>query len=85
VGCVEGILGIRPSLHGIKIAPSIPREWKELEIDKEFRGRKLHIWVRNPHGRESGCERLLVNGRRVEGSEIPESLLTEETEIEVTL
>ena len=85
VGCVEGILGIRPMLHGIKIAPSIPKEWKELEIDKEFRGKKLHIVVRNPHGRESGCERLLVNGKAAWGSEIPESLLTERTEIEMIL
>ena len=85
VGCVEGILGIRPDLHGIKIAPSIPKEWKELEIDKEFRGRKLHIRVLNPAGRESGCESLYVNGKALEGNYIPESLLTEETEIVLTL
>jgi hypothetical protein len=34
---------MRPDLHGIKIAPSIPSDWKELEIEKDFRGRKLHI------------------------------------------
>lgn len=85
VGCVEGILGIRPDLHGIKIAPSIPKEWKELEIDKLFRGKKLHIVVRNPNGRESGCESFTVNGTEVNGNYVPEELLTEETEIVLTI
>ena len=81
VGCVEGILGMRPDLYGIKIAPSIPREWKALEIWKNFRGKKLHIVVENPNGHESGCECLTVNGRKVEGNYVPEALLTETTEI----
>lgn len=81
VGCVEGILGLRPDLHGIKIAPSIPKDWATLEIDKAFRGRRLHIRVENPDGRESGCASLTVNGAAVEGNYIPEALLTDRTEI----
>ena len=26
VGCVEGILGLRPDLDGLRLAPAIPRE-----------------------------------------------------------
>ena len=85
VGCVEGILGIRPSLHGIRLAPSIPKEWDRLEISKSFRGRKLHIVVENPYGRESGCTELTVNGNAFSGDEIPEELLTPETEIRMVL
>ena len=85
VGCVEGILGIRPDLHGIQIAPSIPREWKALEIDKDFRGRHLHITVHNPNGAESGCRGLTVDGKPVEGNYIPETMLRERTEIELFL
>lgn len=85
VGCVEGILGIRPDLHGMKIAPSIPREWKALEISKDFRGKRLHISVKNPHGKECGCESLTVNGREVTGNYVPEDLLTETTEIVLTM
>ncbi len=81
VGCVEGILGMRPDLDGIKIAPSIPREWKALEIWKDFRGKKLHILVKNPDGKESGCAELTVNGQPVEGGYVPEGMLTDETEI----
>ena len=85
VGCVEGILGMRPDLGGIKIAPSIPKEWKALEIWKEFRGRKLHIVVENPDGKESGCQKLTVNGTQVPGNYVPEELFTKETEIILTL
>ena len=31
VGCVEGILGMRPDLYGLRIAPSIPKEWEMFE------------------------------------------------------
>lgn len=85
VGCVEGILGIRPELHGIKIAPSIPKDWKALEILKDFRGKKLHIVVENPNGKESGWETLTVNGRALNENVIPEALLTEVTEVRLTL
>ncbi len=85
VGCVEGILGMRPDLGGIQIAPSIPREWKALEIHKEFRGKNLHILVENPDGRESGCKSLTVNGTPMEGNYVPEDCLTERTEIVLTM
>ena len=85
VGCVEGILGMRPDLYGIKLAPSIPKEWKALEIEKVFRGKRLHIRVENPDGKECGCTRLTVNGVSLEGNYVPERLLTAETEIVLTL
>ena len=81
VGCVEGILGMRPDLYGIRIAPSIPREWKTLEIEKDFRGRKLHILIENPEAKESGYRTLTLNGRELEGNYIPESELSAENEI----
>ncbi len=85
VGCVEGILGMRPDLGGIRIAPSIPKEWKALEICREFRHKQLHILVQNPDGKQCGCRSMTVNGRPVEGSYLPEELLTAQTEIVLTL
>ena len=85
VGCVEGILGMRPDLGGIKIAPSIPKEWKALEIWKEFRGKRLHIQIENPEGKETGCAKLTVNGENLSGNYVPEKLLTESTEIVLTM
>lgn len=85
VGCVEGILGMRPDFGGLRIAPSIPREWDSFEIEKDFRGCKLHIVVKNPDHVESGCKKLTVNGFEVEGNYICAELLTAETAIELTM
>lgn len=85
VGCVEGILGLRPDLDGIKIAPSIPKNWNHFEIDKNFRDRHLHIIVENPNGKESGCSRLVLNGEELTDNYIPENLLQESNEIILTL
>lgn len=81
VGCVEGILGMRPDFHGICINPSVPASWESFEIEKDFRGCHLHITVKNPGHVESGCKRLLVNGTEIEGNYIKESQLTKDTEI----
>ena len=85
VGCVEGILGMRPDFYGLHIAPSIPKAWDGFEIEKDFRGCHLHIVVENPDHVESGCKSLLVNGQAVEGDYIPKELLSEQTEIELTM
>ena len=85
VGCVEGILGLRPDFGGLYLSPSIPRDWPGLEMDKVFRGKKLHIVVKNPHGRCSGGESLTVNGQRMEGTYIPATTLEEQNEIELIL
>ena len=85
VGCVEGILGLRPDLHGIRVSPAVPKEWKSLEIRKTFRGKVLNIHISNPGGKECGCGSLTVNGKQLEGNYIPETLLTDETEIELTI
>ena len=85
VGCVEGILGMRPDLSGIRIAPSIPRTWDGLVIDKNFRGRHLHIVVKNPQHKEYGFTNLTLNGTVLKDNYIPAELLAEENEIELTL
>ena len=85
VGCVEGILGMRPDFYGLHIAPSVPKAWDEFEIDKDFRGCHLHITVKNPNHAESGCKKLLVNGQEMEGNYIPEEILTAETVVELYL
>ena len=85
VGCVEGILGMRPDFYGLRIAPSIPKTWDNFEIDKDFRGKHLHILVKNPAHLESGCSKLLVNGQEINGNYIPEEMMSENTYIELTM
>ncbi len=85
VGCVEGILGIRPDFDGLRIAPSIPGEWDGFELVKDFRGCRLHITVHNPGHVQAGFQKLVVNGVQVEDNYIPAEMLAKQTEIELYL
>lgn len=85
VGCVEGILGIRPDFYGLRIAPAVPKEWEHFEIHKEFRGKRLHIVVNNPGHAQTGCKKVAVDGQEIEGGYIPAQLLKDETEIIVDI
>ena len=85
VGCVEGILGLRPDLKGLRLSPSVQKNWKHFEIEKVFRGKQLHISVENPNGKESGCSSLILNGQKLTDNYIPEELLQDKNEIILTL
>jgi len=63
VGCVEGILGLRPTPDGIVISPSIPAKWPGFTMRKVFRGKTLRITVDNAAHKESGVTRLVLNGQ----------------------
>jgi cellobiose phosphorylase len=75
VGTVEGILGLRPAPDGIVIDPSIPGEWKDWSMTKKLRGKTLNIKIFNPDGKESGVRYVTVNGKKLEGTFIPDSIL----------
>ena len=81
VGCVEGILGMRPDFYGLGISPTVPSDWKELEISKDFRGSHLNIKVYNPGGVESGFKSLTVNGRELDVPYIPADILEADNEV----
>ena len=81
VGCVEGILGLRPDINGLCLSPAIPASWENFTMEKTFRGKKLRIQVQNPQGRESGCRKLTVNGVEMTGNYIPASALKADNEV----
>lgn len=85
VGCVEGILGMRPDPHGLRIAPSIPKDWEELMIEKDFRGAHLHITVKNPNHSESGFQSLTLNGKQMPDNYIPAAELSGQNDIVLTM
>ena len=74
-------MGMRPDFGGIKIAPSVPSDWKEFEIEKMFRDKKLSIKVQNPDGHESGFQSLTLNGEQLASNYIPAELLRDENDI----
>jgi cellobiose phosphorylase len=81
VGCVEGILGIRPDFDGLLLSPSIPSTWREVKITKMFRNKKLNITVQNLDSAEGSYRECFLNGTKLSSNYIPANSLSEENEI----
>ena len=81
VGTTEGILGLNPETKGLVIDPSIPSEWKEYTMEKTFRGKKLHVTVKNPNGSQHGVKSVTVNGQKLDGKLIEDKILKDENEV----
>ena len=84
VGCVEGILGLRPTPEGLVISPAIPAEWDGFTMEKTFRGKKLYITVDNSAHHEGGVQKTLVNGVEVTGV-LTDDVLTDGAKITVVM
>jgi cellobiose phosphorylase len=69
VAITQWILGVRPSLDGLEVAPVIPSGWPGFDLDRRFRGvrYRIHAERRGP-GNEVELE---VEGRPVTGTIIP--------------
>ncbi len=85
VGCVEGILGLRPTLDGLVVSPAIPKEWPGFTMRKVFRGKTLRITVDNTAHRESGVTRLVLNGKERQPGPIRAEELAEENDLLVMM
>ena len=85
VGCVEGILGMRPNAEGLVVDPAIPSDWASYTVEKTFRGKKLSMTFNNPNRAESGVTSIVLNGEKLEGNLIPASKLKNENEVVVTI
>lgn len=85
VGCVEGICGMRPDANGLHICPSIPSDWDNFTIEKNFRGKHLSITIQNPNHVQSGVSLLTLNGKNLEGDYVPANALSDNNTIEVVL
>ena len=48
------ILGIRPSYDGLVVDPCIPASWDGFEVERIYRGQKVHITVSNPSHIQKG-------------------------------
>ncbi len=69
------ILGIRPEIDGLRIDPCIPKAWPGFTVRRVFRGKTLHIEVKNPAGVNRGVKSLTLDGQPLAGSLIPAAKL----------
>ena len=85
VGCVEGILGLRPTPEGLMVSPAIPSDWDGFTMTKKFRGKTLQITVDNRAHKEGKPTGYILNGVQYPFGIIPDQDLTEETELTVIM
>ena len=72
------LLGVRPTLKGLLIDPSIPAQWDGYTVERLYRGRKLTIQTENPRHVQHGVKSMTVNGKSVDltnGAYLTEELL----------
>ena len=50
-------------------------------MDKVFRGKKLHITVKNPDGKEGGFKEFYINGKKADKPYVPADEMQDENEI----
>ncbi|MEI6562957.1 MAG: glycosyl hydrolase family 65 protein [bacterium] len=65
---LEYILGVRPTLAGLRIDPCIPARWKRYSVRRRWRGTLYDITVENPSGICKGDVALQVDGEPIEGN-----------------
>jgi cellobiose phosphorylase len=85
VAMVEGILGLKPAPDGITIDPSIPGAWTNWSMTKKLRGKTLNIKISNPDGNQHGVKAVTVNGKKIDGSFISDSILGSTNEITIEM
>ena len=75
------ILGIRPTMDGLAIDPCLPSSIEGFTCERLYRGVRYHIRVEKPNGVSKGVQRLVVNGKQIDGNVIP--LVTNATDCDV--
>ena len=69
VALTQHILGVRPELGGLRVAPCLPGSIETLEVTRHCRGAEYRITVKN-QGTGKAPE-LVVDGKPIEGTLVP--------------
>jgi len=65
------ILGIKPTIGGLKIDPCIPGEWDGFTCERSYRGAKYYITVDNSAHVQKGVCQMTVDGQIKAGTVVP--------------
>ncbi len=79
------ILGIQPDYTGLKIDPCIPSDWKEVKVNRIFRGKKFSIGIKNNSGSQKGVKKITVNGNDIVGNLIPLNVMKKNNDVIVEI
>ena len=79
------ILGVYPTHKGLSVDPCTPSDFGDFSIERSFREGKYFIDVKNPNHVEKGVQKLIVDGKEVEGTIIPYEKGKKEYHVEVVM
>ena len=65
---IENILGLKIEKGYMKFEPCIPKEWKEYQIRYKWKQSIYNINIKNPEGKNTGVEKVILNNEEVENS-----------------
>jgi cellobiose phosphorylase len=68
---LQNLLGARAEFGGLRIDPRVPAEWKECEVDREYRGATYRIIIRNPEHLTGVAPTVTLDGEAMEGNLLP--------------
>ena len=88
VVATQYLLGVRPTLRGLLIDPSIPAQWDGYTVERIYRGRKLTIEVRNPNHVQHGVAEMVVGGMPVDlgsGAILTDEVLGDCTDVTIAV
>ncbi len=71
VAVSQFILGVMPDYDGLKVDPSIPKEWDGFTVTRSFRGATYNIEIKNPSHVSKGVQSLTVDGKPIDGCVVP--------------
>ena len=86
VAATQYLLGIRPTLRGLLIDPSIPAHWEGFTVERSYRGCRLTIRVENPEHVQHGIKEIRIDGVKVSlenGPLLTESILSGRTKVSI--
>ena len=79
------ILGIQPTLDGLKVDPCIPHTLSGFAVTRRFRGATYHITVDNTAGVQHGVKSVTVDGKPLQGSVLPLAAEGAEVNVQVVM
>ncbi len=80
----QHILGLYPTLEGLKVDPCIPEGFGDFTLVRRYRGAEYHISVKT-NGVEKGIKEICVNGKPISSSVLPCGNAGEILEVIVTM
>ena len=79
------ILGIQPTLDGLKVDPCIPHALSGFTVTRRFRGATYHITVDNAAGVQHGVKSVTMDGKPLQGSVLPLAAEGAEVNVQVVM